>query len=242
VVNIQEIQEKELSDRIIGHEVNGGALRVCVFKISENFLGKLPDEYSAHLATARQTLEKQNYEWNLHFNRVAGKGQFTNFKSAKTDYEKLDSSGQKIDLLHFLGPHFDIEKYKPIIRGQLSNETLNSYFYYDTEESPANKVDMNKLDADFRKLYPENRGWFIHTMMEPPYNMKLGKEIRKRGEYVLDFLEYFFGNLSKLTIYSWNTDCSVVFDAGKEWWGSYFWTVYNPTKQWYIGIIASETD
>ncbi len=242
MVNIQEIQEKELSDRIIDHEKKGGALRICVFKISENYLGELPDEYLAHLVTARQTLEKQNYEWNFHLNKVAGKGQYRNFKFATIDYEKLDSSGQKIDLIHFLGPHFDIEKHKPIVRGQLGNETLNSYFYYDTEESPVNKVDMNKLDADFRKLYTENKGWFICTLMEPPYNMRLRKEILKRGEYVLDFLEYFFGDLSKLIIYSWNTDCSVVFDAGKEWWGSYFWTVYNPTKQWYIGIIASETD
>jgi hypothetical protein len=242
MVNIQEIQEKELLDRIIDHEKKGGALRICVFKISENYLGELSDEYLAHLVTARQTLEKQNYEWNFHFNKVAGKGQYRNFKFATIDYEKLDSSGHKIDLIHFLGPHFDIEKYKPIVRGQLGNETLNSYFYYDTEESPVNKVDMNKLDADFRKLYRENKGCFIYTLMEPPYNMRLGKEILKRGEYVLDFLEYFFGDLSKLIIYSWNTDCSVVFDAGKEWWGSYFWTVYNPTKQWYIGIIASETD
>jgi hypothetical protein len=217
-------------------------LRICVFKIAENHLGELPDEYLAHLTTARQTLERQNYDWNFHFNKVAGKGQRNNFAIATTNYEKLDSSGEKIDLIHFLGPHFDIENYKPIVRGQLSNETLNSYFYYDQEESPVNKVDINKLDADFRKSYPKNNGWFIHALMEPPYNMGLGKDILKRGEYVLEFLDYFFGDLRKLTIYSWNTDCSVVFDAGKEWWGSYFWTVYNPTKQWYIGIVASETD
>jgi hypothetical protein len=78
--------------------------------------------------------------------------------------------------------------------------------------------------------------------MEPPYNLNLGKEIFRRGEYLLEFLEYFFCNISELTIYAWDTNCSVVFNSGKEWWGSYFWTIYNPTKKWYIGIIASETD
>lgn len=242
MVNINEVINQELNDRIEDHQKKGGALRICVYKISENYLGLLPDEYSAHLITARQTLEKQNYEWNFHFNKITPRNQRNNIAIAKIDYDKLDSSGQKIDLYHFLGPHFDIKQSKPLIRGQLGNETLNSYFYFDETETKSNKIDVNKLDEEYRKLYPENKGYFIHTLMEPPYNMKLGKDILKRGEYVLDFMDYFFSDINKITIYTWNTDCSVIFDAGKEWWGSYFWTIYNPMKNWYIGIIASETD
>lgn len=242
MVNIKEIVDDELRYRIIDHENKGGALRIAVFDISENYLGQFPDEYLAHLITARQTLEKQNYEWNFHLNKVAPGNQRKDFAIAQTDYDKLDSSGQKIDLPHFLGPHFDIGSGKPLVRGQLGNETLNSYFYYDQMETPSNKIDINKLVENYRTLFPENKGGFVHALMEPPYNMNLVKEILKRGEYLLDFLKYFFNDLNRITVYSWNTDCSIVFDAGKEWWGSYFWTIYNPTKEWYIGVIASETD
>jgi hypothetical protein len=242
MVNIQEIKDSNLTDKIEAHEKIGGALRVSVFEIKENYLGQLPDEYGAHLTTARQTLEKLNFEWNFHFNKVAPKNKRKDIAYARTDFDKLDSSGQKIDLFHFLGPHLDLNNMKPLIRGQLGNDTLNSYFYYDQDEIPENKVDINTLDATYRQLYMDNKGYFVHTLMEPPYNLGLGKDIYLRGKYLLEFLEYFFCDINELTIYAWDTNCSVVFDAGKEWWGSYFWTIYNPTKKWYIGIIASETD
>ena len=242
MIDIQEIKDGILTNKIEAHEEIGGAFRISVFEIRENYLGQLPDEYSAHLITARQTLEKQNFEWNFHFNKVAPKNQRKAKDYAYTDFDKLDPSGQKLSLFHFLGPHFDFKNMKPLIRGQLGNNTLNSYFYYDQDEIPENKVDINTLDATYRKLYMDNKGYFVHKLMEPPYNLNLGKEIYLRGEYLIEFLEYFFCNINDLTIYAWDTNCSVVFDAGKEWWGSSFWTVYNPTKKWYIGIIASETD
>lgn len=238
VVNIQEIKDNSLTEKLEAHEKIGGALRISVFEIKENYLGQLPDEYGAHLTTARQTLEKQNFEWN----KVTPKNQRKDIAYARTDFDKLNPSGQKIDLFHFLGPHFDLNKMKPFIRGQLGNSTLNSYFYYDQEEIPKNMVDINALNTTYKQLHTDNKGYFIQTLMEPPYSLNLGKEIYLRGKYLLEFLEYFFSDVNKLTIYAWDTNCSVIFDAGKEWWGSYFWTIYNPTKKWYIGIIATETD
>jgi hypothetical protein len=242
MVNIIEVTDEELLNRINDHNTIGGALRISVFEIKENYLEQLPNEYTAHLITARQTLEKENYKYNVHFNKVAEKGQRKAIPFAKTDYDQLDTSGKKMKLEHFLGPHFDLQNHKPLIRGQLSNETLNAYFYYDQEEKLSNKIEFNKIIEDFWHLYPDELGYFIHALIEPPYGISLGKEIRKRGEYVLDFLDYFFSNLHEMVIYAWDTNCSCIFDPGNEWWGSYFWTVYNPAKKWYIGIIASETD
>ncbi|MBD2770253.1 hypothetical protein IC235_20395 [Hymenobacter sp. BT664] len=242
MVNIIKVDSEELSNKIDEHHKIGGALRVSVFEIKENYLGQVPDEYTAHLVTARQTLEKENYEWNFHCNKIAGKSQHDSLPFAMTNYNKLDTSGQKITLQHFLGPHYDLQNNKPTIRGQLGNETFNSYFYYDQIESLENKVDINKIIQDFCNLYPDEAGYFIYALMEPPHDLSLGKEIRKRGEYVLGFLDYFFDDLNEITIYSWDTNCSIIFDPGNEWWGSYFWTVYNPTKKWHIGIIASTTD
>jgi len=242
MVNIKAINDQAITDRLTDYETKGGAVRMSVFEISENYLGEMPDEYTAHLITARQTLEKENYECNLHINKVLPPNKRLNSTIAQTDFTKLDPGGQKIDVKDFLGLHFDLANKKPFIRGQLGNETLNSYFYHDQEEVPANKIDINKITAEFQALYPQNEGGFVHAFMEPPYNVHLGKEIKRRGEYLLDFMDFFFSDLERLTIFTWDTDCSIVFEPGKEWWGSYFWTVYNPVKNWYIGIIASETD
>jgi hypothetical protein len=106
MVNIQEIKDSILTDRIEAHEKLGGALRISVFEINENYLGKLPDEYLAHLITARQTLEKQNFNWNFHFNKVSPRNQRKDIAYALTDFDKLDPSGQKIDLYHFFKSSF----------------------------------------------------------------------------------------------------------------------------------------
>ena len=45
MVNIQEIKDSDLTDNIESHEKIGGALRISVFEIKENYLGQLPDEY-----------------------------------------------------------------------------------------------------------------------------------------------------------------------------------------------------
>lgn len=55
MVNIQEIKDSNLIDKIEAHEKIGGALRISVFEIKENYLGQLPDEYGAHLTTRNHT-------------------------------------------------------------------------------------------------------------------------------------------------------------------------------------------
>lgn len=240
MVNIKEIKNPSLSTKLAYHEKIGGALRIGVFEINENYEGRLPTEYDAHMVTARQTLEIQNFNANFHWNKVDAKGLRKTYLPCQTDYAKLDPSGQKIDLAHFLGPHYNITTHKPLVRGGVLD--VNAYFYYDQEETLENKIDIYKLEDEYRNKYPENKGYFIYALMEPPYSLQLEREIFKRGEYLLAFIDYFFDDLNQLTIYAWDTDCNPIFNSGKEWWGCYFWTIYNPTKKWYIGIVASETD
>ncbi|RFM33432.1 hypothetical protein [Chitinophaga silvisoli] len=237
VVNIQEVNDPRVREKIIEHDELGGVLGIFVYSISANYEGKVPEEYEAHMMVARQTMAKIIYNWNLHINKVAPKGQRENFPSLPViDYKMLDESGTKIDLETFLGPCFDVEKLKPIVRGELGNETLNSYFYYDGEETPADILYMHTRPDD------GVHGAFIYALIEPPYSMKFDRSILKKGEYVLDFINFFFDDLHQLEIYAWSTDCSNFFDSGKEWWGTYFWTVYNPVKRWYVGIVGSSTD
>ncbi len=240
MMNIVEIKNSEIDKRIEEHYQLGGALCISVYEIKENYRGEMPNEYEAHQLTARQAIEKQHFHWNSGILKTLGKVNTSNI--AVTDYATLDSSGKKLDLSEFLGPHYDLQKNKPIVRGQLDNGTLNSYFYYDEQELIENKIDLEKIAQDFWKNRPDNLGGFVYALSEPPFNMRLGKEIKKRGEYILDFIDFFFGSLSEITAYSWSIDCSKIFDAGKEWWGSHFWTIYNKEKNFYVSIIASTTD
>ncbi|MFN7119176.1 MAG: hypothetical protein ACK4TA_20425 [Saprospiraceae bacterium] len=122
------------------------------------------------------------------------------------------------------------------------NETSNSYFYFDQEEDVINKVDLNQKIRAFKSKYPNRNGDFVHAFMEPPYPILTGKTIREKGEYLIEFMNFFFSDKKKIEIIKWSTDCSPFFDVGKEWWGAFFWTIYNPEKDWYIGICGSETD
>jgi hypothetical protein len=43
-------------------------------------------------------------------------------------------------------------------------------------------------------------------------------------------------------IFSWSTDWSNYFDAGKQWWGAFYWTVRPVGSDWFAVIGASSTD
>lgn len=47
---------------------------------------------------------------------------------------------------------------------------------------------------------------------------------------------------SELEVYEWTTDWSEYFDDGHEWWGALCLTVYDPTLDRFVIIMASATD
>ena len=83
---------------------------------------------------------------------------------------------------------------------------------------------------------------FVDTFLEPPYDLDLKSELFSYGEYFDGFCKVIFSDLHQLEIYKWSIDCSNIFDSGKEWWGSYYWTVYNPIQKTYIAILATSSD
>lgn len=245
IVNINEIKDQTTQDKILDFEKRGGSFQIGVYQIEKNNEGFIPtDEYYLHLIVARQTLDKLNYDMNFHWNRCIEKNGRSRFPVMTTDYDKLDSSGEKIDLEIFLGTHFDFSQHKPLIRGKLSNETRNLYFHPDAIETVENGVWLQQSPEQikFIKRHPNTPDGFVYSFLHAPYGGRFGTTIKEVGDYLLDFMNYFLGPLNELQIYAWSTDCSPYFDSGKEWWGCFFWTVYNPSKQWYVGLIASETD
>lgn len=76
--------------------------------------------------------------------------------------------------------------------------------------------------------------WF--AFLEPPSGTPYLKS---------DFVEFnniLFPNKENIEVYRWNDDFSNYFDAGKEWWGTGLWTVYDAKNKVIVVIGASLTD
>jgi len=214
VFTLKEVHDPNVERVISDHKSRRGCLETQVFWINENTVfGETVKEYENHLVVARLILEKVTFEMNCHYDKTALPSQRKNYPITQTDFDKLDPSGVKISFEEFIGSH---NLNVPIVPGQLTDS--KAYF----------------------EKYPDTKGGFMTALLDPPYGMSFKDSSMEA--HMQDFLNTFFGDLNLLTIYAWDTHCSSVFDVGHEWWGSYFWTIYSPSKDWFIGLIASQRD
>jgi len=143
----------------------------------------------------------------------------------------------------FFGPYFDFARQRPVLLGQMPKWDKNGlgfysdYYYYDDNEAVAEPV----------QITPEHYNEFVtqayaDAFLNPPYRFGGNMTNFEIGSFFLDFNQLIFGDITRVSVYSWPTDCSDYFIDGKEWWGSFFWTVYNPSSDWFVGIRVSATD
>lgn len=128
-------------------------------------------------------------------------------------------------------PYFTVEIYEDKIFGEkiTCNRFCEEKGYYE------------KYNSDGTEY-----GYWIHgykdAFFEPP--IPLYGSINEQEEefnYINNkYLSPF--NDENLEIYSWNDDWSNYFDSGKEYWGTFYWTIYNKKKDMYIVIAGSSTD
>ncbi len=146
-------------------------------------------------------------------------------------YKTDGMTGERITMEQFLGPYFDIKTKHLFARGR-HRDFLNDYFRAGEEESKKNIVFSAGTS-------PQHEG-YAYSFSEPPYSVRIhGIELQQLFD---EMVKTVLGDLpSDAVIYRWNTDCSNYFDAGKEWWGSFFWTLYLPDGR-FVGIAASTTD
>lgn len=150
--------------------------------------------------------------------------------------------GKKITLESFFGPYFDFKSRIPLIRGSKTQETANSYFYCNTEEIFRNAVNTVPIFETYYNKYPDSSDGFTYAFLEPPYGFAPNKTILEKGCFFLEFINTIFQDLDLLEIYEWNTDNITYFDTGREWWGTFLYSIYDPIKDIYIVILASGTD
>ena len=79
------------------------------------------------------------------------------------------------------------------------------------------------------------------AFFHPPYGL-CGSDHEK--ECLFDGINAFIlgSNPTDCEIFSWSTDWSNYFDAGKEWWGAFYWTVCATGSDSIVVIGASSTD
>ncbi|MCC6463424.1 MAG: hypothetical protein IT260_23335 [Saprospiraceae bacterium] len=100
---------------------------------------------------------------------------------------------------------------------------------------------------------------FAKALLDPPHDLALSIQaemgsalyVERLNQALLDILHTYLReillleNLSDtghLVIHQWSDDWSNYFDSGKEWWGAFFWTVYDTQRQEITVIGASATD
>ncbi|BCM90667.1 hypothetical protein IAD21_02524 [Abditibacteriota bacterium] len=169
---------------------------------------------------------------------------FQGWAGAEEDVSKLTPErARPMTLLQFFGEHFDFSDQNRLVHFPHPpfpsiDEVKNNAHLSSEEVSP------------FYEDYEFTSG-YAYALLDPPYglNRRTAWWRRKQpllpleiGTAFLRLCDALFGARETLQIYDWPTDCSNYFEPGHEWWGSFFWTVYSPSKNWIVTIIASTTD
>lgn len=191
----------------------GGVLDFCLLEFEATDAGRLEISKEAALAAMKIFAEKRS----------------TQFYQVTVDGAPR---GGRISFREFLGSGFDFE-----------NERVAMFRYNFGSRSSA---DSNGL---------------LRALLDPPYSLRLRPETeaeRFSPEYgvaeqaamtafLFEFLDKVLGvrnlrELSRFEIYEWSDDWSNYFDGGKEWWGTFFWTLLDPEKRTVAVLAASTTD
>jgi hypothetical protein len=82
---------------------------------------------------------------------------------------------------------------------------------------------------------------YADAFSDPPYSLQCPREHASTVFRTIN--RELFGALDDdLTIFSWPTDWSAYFEAGHEWWGAFYWTVFSQATSRLVVVAASTTD
>ena len=218
--NIDLIENIKINEKLKEFNNYGGRIDFKVFKVNKTI-----SEYNSHFLTSKNSILA--LQQNFHYFKI------------DFDENKMKESGMKISVEEFLGPWFDCKSMKPILKGFTS---LNNLFYFDSKEISKNIVNIRDSELFKNEKSDFCTVGFAQAFLDPVHGFRVSNNIFETGKYFIDFCDFLFTDLNKIEIFKWNTDCSNYFDDGKEFWGTHFWTIYNPLKNYYIGITASDTD
>ncbi|MEI7410978.1 hypothetical protein [Pectobacterium aroidearum] len=227
LIEMSEMQKKAVDT----FESSGGVVEF--FLVDKNGSGECEESYREAAILGLKALKQKN---NLYFERLLQLPDYRNRARAEFFDVTIDESeihGHEISLKEFMGNNFSIEKRRLMLRGK-TPRFLNEYFWVGEEESSKNAIKYSEFNLSGFSGYSD-------AFVEPPYNLSgTHQEINKMFWDVANNLFGGFGENCR--IWSWSTDCSNYFDAGNEWWGTYFYTYSSLDKSYIVVLFASSTD
>lgn len=194
----------------------GGVLQTVILKIDG-----LPDDvYSISKMAAKKGMEILAVE-------AKDRGYLNTWSIVKEDLV-----GTEINFKDFIGEGYDFE-----------NRKMNLFSYnYDA------KVIYSEVERGFAKallvpphsLHSKNQAEFASIAYEEIENLFLTETLESYLKIILQAHNNF--NPNDLKIISWSDNWSTYFNDGKEWWGTFCWTVYDSRNNTVVFIAASSTD
>ncbi|MEM9007689.1 MAG: hypothetical protein AAGE59_29710 [Cyanobacteria bacterium P01_F01_bin.86] len=183
---------------------------------------------------------------------------------------KLDESGSVVDIGFISAPPnlgaAELHYFAALEAMRLFQSRIDCYFAYLAQDTGTDRSDYWSISIDTEALvgkmisvdefigagYQINHGVITavetsqpdeppglgYAVCEPPHGTS-DDSMPLLTELVTTL---FSGFSEPHTIYQWNSDWSNYFDHGKEWWGTFFWTVHLPQSQVVVGMGASTTD
>jgi len=227
-LNIIEIPK--FIEKYKAFEREGG---IIDFRISQLNTEQEDTPYQKHLAVAQQTLISVAEQVNMYLDCMVAKLKKNRRELFTMDYDfgVLEDSGKEISVQDFMGWQYEEVSGRIILSG---GKLHNRYFYYDDKEVPEKAVAMTEEDL--------KKEAFAYAFFQPTYSFMITKSNFEKGIFFLDFCRLLFTDILQIEVCKWSTNSSNYFDEGKDWWGSFFWMVYNPCRDRYIGILAATTD
>lgn len=244
------IHDEKIEKLLRRFKVRGGIVNYFIFRCEGE-----ENEIECHRAVARESLQlllEQRHQESLDYveKRYAEiaqeltikiERQRKNHEFSEVDFRKLAEQQHPMAVLN---ESFDDEIFSNDVPERISvdefmgvNDKDLKYYYAFFCPSEPTLRDFQPGDEGFHpedakvieSRWENESRWFVNALM---------------GDRVIftALNDRLFGELKHLVIYRWGTKCSDFFeDEDAYLWGNYFWTVYSPTYDWYVAILAAAT-
>lgn len=205
---------------------DGGVLQTSFFTYDAD------DEATGHAAIAKQALLARFAQM------IAENAAFREGLPAGTRAFELRRTGEPtseaISLDDLVGPAFDA------VTGELRLFDF-SPGYTGRSSNDRDTLARALLNPPYGLRIPGAREWPKSAEQERAYNVALGTALRRFVEGVVG-ISLLGLDRTPPSILDWSTEWTNFFDAGREWWGTFCWTVLRPTERVVVVLMASSTD
>ncbi|WP_165006449.1 MULTISPECIES: hypothetical protein [unclassified Enterococcus] len=196
----------------------------------------------SHQEAAIAFLEYENdrwYQWSKRIKPVPKPVPFLEFVHKKWVQQKMTDKSSMMTFREYFRERRSLKRrvclydlVKDRVESDIVYTDWTSFDHIHDYPIHLNKHRMLPKPMDFEEMFqPESfyEGLFFNTPSQTVTT--------KEG--FLELNDTLFPNKENLIAYSWNNSWSSYFSLGREWWGAYLWTIYDPIEKRFVVIGAS---